>query len=115
MKFIRSIQHAWRGLREVFWGERNFRIEVLIGFAVAIASLIFPLTHTEKLLIILVISSVLVLELLNSALERVIDTLKPRIDLFAGVAKDILAAAVFLMSIAAALIGIIIFYPYLVK
>jgi len=55
----------------------------------------------------------LVLELLNSAVERIIDTLSPRIDVLAGVVKDILAAAVFLMSVVSVVIGVVIFYPYI--
>ena len=110
---IKSFKHAWRGLAEAYSAERNFRFELLIGAGVLTMSLIFPLTGLERLIIILVVAIVLVLELLNSALERMIDTLSPRIDVSARVVKDILAAAVLLMSMAGAVVGVIIFYPYI--
>lgn len=113
MRWFKSAQHAVRGLKEVFRAEGNFRIEVVIGLVASLLSLLLPLTRVERSIVILVIGSVLVLELLNSALERIVDTLSPRIDVLAGVVKDILAAAVFLMSIVSVIIGIVIFYPYL--
>lgn len=113
MKWLKSVRHALRGIKEVFKAERNFRIQVFIGLLAALLSVILPLSRPERIALILVIGSVLVLELLNSALERVVDTLSPRIDVLAGVVKDILAAAVFLMSIVAAIIGVVIFYPYI--
>lgn len=112
-RWLKSARHAIRGFSETFKVEGNFRIEVVVGLIVLVASFILPLSQLERMIVILVVASVLVLELLNSALERIIDTLSPRIDVLAGVVKDILAAAVLLMSIVSIIIGIIIFYPYL--
>ena len=113
MRWLKSARHAIRGFSEVFKTERNFRLEVLAGLLAGILSFVFPLSAAEKAFIILVIASVLMLELLNSAMERIVDTLKPRIDVLAGTVKDILAAAVFLMSVVSVIVGVVIFYPYI--
>lgn len=113
MNWFKSVRNALKGFKEVFKSERNFRIQTLIGLAVAALSLFLPLTRMERVVVILVIVSVLVLELLNSAVERIVDTLSPRIDVLAGVVKDILAAAVFCMSVVSVIVGFTIFYPYI--
>lgn len=72
----------------------------------------FPLSGLERALILLSIVLVLTLELANTALERVMDILKPRIHPYARVIKDVMAGSVLLASLAALAIGIAIFLPY---
>jgi len=55
---------------------------------------------------------VLILELINTVVERVVDILKPRIHPYARLIKDLMAAVVLISSIVAVIVGIIIFYPY---
>jgi diacylglycerol kinase len=57
----------------------------------------------------------MLMELANSAVERVADILKPRIHDYVKEIKDIMAAAVFLASMSAVVIGLIIFLPYLFR
>jgi diacylglycerol kinase len=66
----------------------------------------------EQGLIILAVALVLALELANTALERVMDILKPRVHPYARVIKDMMAGAVLLTSLAAIAIAIVIFLPY---
>lgn len=113
MCFFASFKHAYRGLKEVIKFERNFRWELAMGVAAVILAWIFPLTNLERAVIILVVSFVLVLELLNSAIERVVDGFTSKLNALARMIKDIMAAAVLLASIFALGIGILIFYPYL--
>jgi len=54
-----------------------------------------------------------VLELLNSAVERLVDLFKPRIHEYAEEVKDIMAGAVLMGSIGAAVVGVIVFWPHL--
>jgi diacylglycerol kinase len=55
------------------------------------------------------------MEILNSAVERVADALKPRIDNYVKEIKDIMAAGVMLASIMSIIAGIFIFLPYLIS
>lgn len=111
-KFFRSFHHAFRGLKYVIKNEQNFQLEILIGIFIVILMVIFDIRDWQKVILFLVIFSVLVIELINTILERVVDILKPRVHPYAQLIKDVMAAAVLLASIAAVVIGSIIFWPY---
>lgn len=112
-RFIRSLRHAMRGVLLVLRFERNFRIQVTIGLAVLGAFLLVPLKAWEQVVLLVVVALVLVLELLNSSVERLLDLLKPRLDVYAGDVKDMMAGAVLIASLCAILVGLIIFWPHL--
>ena len=111
-KFFKSFHHAFRGLKYVLKNEQNFQLEVLIGIFIVVLMVIFDIRDWQKVILFLVIFSVLVIELINTILERVVDILKPRVHPYAQLIKDMMAAAVLLASIAAIVIGSIIFWPY---
>jgi len=93
--------------------EQNFQVEILIGIFVVVLMFLFPTRKLEKIALFIVIFTVLVVELVNSMFERIVDILKPRIHPYAQLVKDITAAAVLLSSIGAIVVGTIIFYPYI--
>jgi diacylglycerol kinase len=111
-KFFNSFRYAFRGLRHMLKNEQNFQIEVLIAFFVVILMFIFSIRNLEKVALFFVIFSVLAMELMNTIFERVVDILKPRVHPYARLIKDIMAAAVLIVSIGAIVVGVIIFYPY---
>lgn len=112
-RLMRSFSHAYKGILFALHNEKNFQIEIIGGTLAVILMLFFPLSGLERALIILSIALVLTLELANTALERVMDILKPRIHPYARVIKDVMAGAVLLVSLAAIAIGVAIFVPYL--
>lgn len=112
-KLFHSFHHAFRGLKYVMKNEQNFQLEILGGFFVIILMFIFDIRDWQKVALFLVIFSVLVIELINTIMERVVDILKPRVHPYAQLIKDIMATAVLLASIGAIVIGLIIFYPYI--
>ncbi|MGK2849136.1 MAG: diacylglycerol kinase [Minisyncoccota bacterium] len=111
-RYFRSFGYAWKGIAFTFKHERNFQLEIFISIGVVFFALLFPLSGTERALIILAIALVLALELANTALERVMDILKPRVHPYARVIKDTMAGAVLLATIGALTIGITLFAPY---
>lgn len=111
-KLFKSFRYAFRGLKYVFKNEQNFQIEVLIGIFIIILMFIFPTRTLEKIALFIVIFAVLVIELINTIFERVVDILKPRVHPYAQLVKDIMAAAVLISSAGAVIVGIIIFWPY---
>ncbi|MEK9151539.1 MAG: diacylglycerol kinase [Patescibacteria group bacterium] len=113
-RFARSFSYAVRGILFAVRNEKNFQIEIIVGVSAIVLTLFFPLSGMERSLIILSIALVLTLELANTALERIIDILKPRVHPYARVIKDVMAGAVLLASLASAAIGIAIFLPYIV-
>ena len=112
--FIRSFKHALRGMRICFATERSFRLQVAIGLAVISLSLALPLVAWQRVIVWFVVMVVLVLELVNSSVERMVDLVKPRLSECAGDIKDIMAGAVLVASFFAVLIGLMIFLPFFV-
>ncbi|MCD6471029.1 diacylglycerol kinase family protein [bacterium] len=109
----RSFKNACHGLVYTFRYEQNFRIEIVIAILVLFATFYFPLSLAQRIVILLLVFSVLILEIVNSILERLIDFLKPRIDQSARIIKDMAAAALLLAAIVSVVIGVMIFYPYI--
>lgn len=107
-----SIRYAWNGIRYVFRNEQNFRLQVIASFAVILAMIFFQVRALEAVALTLVIVAVLVLEIVNTVVEKFIDLLKPRMHHYSGAIKDMMAAAVLLAAIGAVVIGVLIFYPY---
>ncbi|HEX8974393.1 MAG TPA: diacylglycerol kinase [Patescibacteria group bacterium] len=112
-RFKKSLSHAIDGLAYAIKQERNFRIELVIACFVFALIFIFRLKNWEAIVLILMIMWVLIAELINTVLERVVDILKPRIHPYARLIKDLMAAVVLISSIVAIFVGVIIFYPYL--
>jgi len=112
-QFKHSFEHAFRGLVYVFKNEKNFQNEVAIGFLVVLAMFYFHIRESEVLVLVLVIMTVLIMEVLNTIMERVVDILRPRIHPYAKLIKDLMAATVLLSSILAVIVGLIIFLPYI--
>jgi diacylglycerol kinase len=115
IKLTRSFRHAFRGLVLVAREERNFAIETVAACVVLAVAVVLRVSNVEAALLALVTGGVLVLELLNSATERVVDLVKPRLHPYVAEVKDITAAAVLVASVAAAIVGAFIFWPYLVS
>lgn len=110
--FFRSFRYALAGFRYV-WQENNFKIQIFCGLVVIFLMFIFHLTRLEKVALIFVIVFVLVLESLNTIFERLSDILKPRLHDYIKIIKDLMATAVLISSIGAAIIGLLIFFPYI--
>ncbi len=110
----RSFGHATRGVKRVFQTEQSFRIQVIAGAIVVFLTFVLPLAVWELVLVLLLVALVLILELINSVFERLVDSFRPRLHPVVGEIKDIMAATVLIASIFAAIIGIIIFGPYLI-
>lgn len=111
-RFKKSMKHALDGLFYAAKKEKNFRIEIMVAVFVMILMFALNLKSWEIIVLILMIMWVLVLELVNTVFERVVDILKPRIHPYARLIKDLMAAVVLISSIVSVVIGVIIFYPY---
>lgn len=110
-KFLHSFKYAFEGIMFASKSERNFRFHLLAAIIVTVVGIISHLSTIEWIIIILCISGMLSLELVNSALERIVDLASPEIHVLAKLAKDMSAAAVLVFACASAIIGILIFLP----
>ncbi|HLD61739.1 MAG TPA: diacylglycerol kinase [Patescibacteria group bacterium] len=109
----KSFKYAASGFAYVFKHERNFRIQVVAAVLVIMLMIVFPLRTLERIALSLVITFVLVLELINTIMEKIVDILKPRIHHYVEIIKDMMAAAVLIASVGALVVGLLIFWPYL--
>ncbi|MBD2112526.1 MULTISPECIES: diacylglycerol kinase [Cyanophyceae] len=95
-----SFRYAWQGVAYAFRTQRNFRIHVVVGsFAVSLA-IALSLAPVELAVIILTCGIVLTMELINTALESVVDlTVEQTYHELAKIAKDCAAAAVLISAL----------------
>lgn len=103
LRLVRSFQFAWHGVRYAWRQEPNFKLEVATGVAACGLAVWLGVSLVP---ILLASALVLGLELINSAIEAVIDLVSPDPHPLAKVAKDAAAAAVLLAALIAVIIGL---------
>jgi len=109
-KFFRSFKYAIAGIKQVM-AEQNFRFDLMVAFVVIVAGAFTGLSKIEWIILVIIIALMLALEMLNTAIEHVVDLASPDIHPLAKAAKDIAAGAVLVFAIASVIIGILIFLP----
>ncbi len=107
-----GVKSALAGLFETLLFEWSFRVMAIVAIAVVIAMFYFPTTRLERGILLVTLFSVLILELINSTVERIMDFVQPRQDEEVRIIKDLSAAIVLLASLGAAVVGAVIFWPY---
>lgn len=112
--FKHSLKHAWNGLKTAVRAERNMRIHILFTGLVILAGSFFQLRQIEWLWLLSAVFLVLICELVNTAIETIVDlVVGDKLHPLARDAKDIGAAVVIMASLFAVIIGIVIFGPKL--
>jgi len=110
-KRIQSFGYAIRGIRHVFGTEANMKIHIAISVLVIICGIVFAISLSEWISCLLCIGLVVAAEMLNTAIENVVDLASPEQHPLAGKAKDIAAGAVLICAIISVIIGLLIFIP----
>ena len=113
-KQLRSFRYAWQGIRGCIGKEQNLSFHLITTVIVIAAGFGFGITPTEWIAVVLCIGLVIAAELFNSAIERLVDLVSPQRHPLAGQVKDIAAGAVLVCALAAAVVGGIVFMPYLI-
>lgn len=107
-----SFKYAWAGVSYAFITQRNFRIHTFMGIVAVGLGLILHLATVEMAILVLTSALVMVLELLNTALESVVDlAVGQSFHKLAKVAKDCAAGAVLIAAIAALLVASFLILP----
>ncbi|WP_413308697.1 diacylglycerol kinase family protein [Bacillus sp. 1P10SD] len=110
-----SFSYAATGIFTALLSERNMRIHLISSIVVFLFSIYFSITKMEWMFILLAIGGMFSLELINTAIERVVDLVTKEYHPLAKQAKDIAAGAVFVYAFLSVIIGSIIFIPYIIK
>lgn len=113
-KIINSFKYALRGLLFAFKTERNMKIHILIMLMVIIAGAILKISLWEWIVCVFLFGAVISSELINTAIETVLDMVMPYKNDKAKIAKDIAASAVLVVAITSAIIGALIFVPHII-
>jgi diacylglycerol kinase (ATP) len=108
-RLIRAFGNSLRGFIGAFREEAAFRQELALALVVVPAGLWFGRTGIERALLVAPMLVVLIVELLNSAVEAAIDRIGPEHHELSGLAKDIGSAAVFLAIVLLAAVWLLVF------
>jgi diacylglycerol kinase len=111
---VQSFAHAFAGFRFLVRNEPNIRIHIGAGVAAMLAGAVLHIGAAEWRWLVLAVTLVLAAEALNTAIEQACNAIGLSYNPAIKAAKDVAAGAVLIAAIAAALIGMSIFGPYLV-
>lgn len=114
-KLIRSFQFAFEGIVIAFKMNQNLRIHLVLAIIAISASFYFQLNYYELILVIVMIVLVVSAEMINTAIEEVVDLLVDQHNEHARIAKDVCAAMTLVVSAGALITGILIFLPHILK
>ena len=114
-KRIRSFGFAFSGIRTLLRDEHNSRIHVFAMACVLVFGFMLDISATEWCVVVLCCGGVLMAEAMNSAVEALADLVSPEYHPLIKKAKDVAAAGVLMMALAAATAGLIIFLPRLIS
>lgn len=108
-----SFKHAWDGIFYNLTTQPNFRFHLLATLVVIIAGFYFQLSSFEWLILAFTISLVIVAEMLNTAIESMVDLLTSEHHLSAKIAKDTSAGMVLVAALTSVIVGLVVFLPHI--
>ncbi len=112
-RLLRATVYSWQGLAAAFRNEAAFRQEVALSLIVIPLALWLGDSGTERALLVMVWVLVLVVELLNSAIEAAVDRIGAERHALAGRAKDIGSAAVLVALVNAGLVWLLMLVDWI--
>lgn len=109
----KSFAYAFKGLGVFFRDEVHARVHLLAMALTSLAGFYYQISTNEWLVLCLFFAFIIALEIVNTAIERLVDLVSPNHNKLAGQVKDLAAAAVLWASFFAVIAAAIIFYPKL--
>jgi diacylglycerol kinase (ATP) len=114
-KFFKSIHYALEGINYALNNDQNLVIHFIAALLVIIASIIFDISPFEMGILGLTILLVIAAEMINSAIEKMVDLITKEHRMEAKIAKDVSSGMVLLIAIGSVIIGILVFTPYVLR
>ena len=111
----KSFGYAFEGIFAGIRGERNMKIHCFAAVCVVVAGVLFHISVTEWCICLVLFGLILSLELVNTAIEAVVDLVTEDKKPLAKLAKDTAAGAVLIAAVMAAMAGLLIFVPKLIS
>jgi diacylglycerol kinase (ATP) len=94
IRLIHASRYSWLGIKAAWRNESAFRQEIVLFAVLTPLALLLPVPGVEKILLIISLVAIIVVELLNSAIEAVVDRIGTELHPLSGQAKDMASAAV---------------------
>lgn len=113
--FIESVGFAIEGIKVAIRYNRNIKIHILIAILVVISTFIFGLNQFEKAIICMIILLVISAEMINTAIEEVVDLVTKDYREEAKYAKDVSAGMVLIVAAGSIAVGFLVFTPHVLK
>ena len=109
---LKSFNYAFSGISYVLKTSRNFKIQLIFAVSSLIIGFLLQISQSNYVILIATIMSVLILEILNTSIESIVDlVVKKEFSSLAKISKDTSAGAVLLASINSVIIAVYIFVP----
>src|ERR1700752_4951667 len=114
-RFIKSFKYAFEGVHYAFRNDQNLLVHLIAAFIVINVSIALRVSPSQMAILGLTMMMVIIAEMINSAIEKMVDLITKEHRQEAKIAKDVAAGMVLVTAIAAIVIGTLIFYPYVLK
>ena len=109
---LKSFKYAFSGISYVLKTSRNFKIQLIFAVTSLIIGFLLQIGQSDYVILIATIMSVLILEILNTSIESIVDlVVKKEFSSLAKISKDTSAGAVLLASLNSVIIAVYIFVP----
>ena len=109
---LESFKYAFSGISYVLKTSRNFKIQLIFAVISLMIGFLLQISQSNYVILIATIMSVLILEILNTSIESIVDlVVKKEFSSLAKISKDTSAGAVLLASIHSVIIAVYIFVP----
>jgi diacylglycerol kinase (ATP) len=114
-RVIKSFKYAFAGIRYAFNNEPNLIIHLIVATLVIAASIMFEVTTFEMEVLGLTMLIVITTEMVNTAIERMVDLITKEHRIEAMIAKDVASGMVLVTAIGAVIIGLLVFVPHILS
>ena len=109
---LKSFKYAFSGISYVLKTSRNFKIQLIFAVTILMIGFLLEISQSNYVILIATIMSVLILEILNTSIESIVDlVVKKEFNSLAKISKDTSAGAVLLAAINSVIIAVYIFAP----
>lgn len=110
-----SFSYAGSGIKEAFKSEPNFRIHIIVGILSVILGFFLKFSLEKFAILALTISFVIVLELINTVIEKLVDAISPNFSPEAKIIKDLSAGIVLISALSAVAVGLLLYLPSILQ
>lgn len=114
-RLIKSFDYAIQGIKLVVRTEANMKIHIGVAIFVVVLGFLFRISHVEWLACVLCIGLVFSAEIMNTAIETLVDMISPEKNAIAGKIKDMAAGSVLIAALMSIVVGVIIFIPKILQ